>query len=163
MSPLAPPTACVFDDPGLIAAVFAWLDREIETGRAAATVSVPDLGSREWLALPDGEPAKWAAVFRAARAWYREVTTIGERTRSEARELLALFEAYALERDRADYASLREAAEQAARGIERRERQAARTASLPDRTGPELIAAAHASWGLPAPIQMPNDAHERAA
>jgi len=136
--------------PATVADAFAWLDREIASGRKAATVPVPLLGSDTWAALPDDEAAKWAAVFQAARAWLADHAQTGQRAWTEAREELARFEAYAAERDRAHYAPLRQAARDAAAGIERREREASRT-GLPHRTGPELIAAAYASWGLAPP------------
>ena len=136
--------------PDTIADTLTWLDREIETGQAAAMVSVPLLGSDTWAALPDDEPAKWAAVFRAARTWLADYAQTGQRAWHDAREELARFDAYAAERDRVHYAPLRQAATEAAAGIERRERAAART-DLPNRTGPELIAAAYASWGLAPP------------
>lgn len=136
--------------PDMLADAFAWLDREFASGRKAARVSVPLLGSDAWRVLPDDEPAKWAAVFQAARAWLAEYASIGDRVRTEARELISGFEAYAAERDHVHYAPLRQAAQDAAAGIERREHAANRT-DLPNRTGPELIAAAYASWGLAPP------------
>jgi len=163
VSPLATSTACASDAPELITAVFAWLDAEITTGRDAASVPVPLLGSPEWRALPEREPAKWAAVFVAARAWYADYTSIGEQVRADARELLELFEAYAAERDKAHYAPLREAAEQAAASIDRREREAARAESLPNCAGSELIAAAHASWGFPLPAEQQRTTLRKAA
>ena len=140
--------------PDTIETASGWLGREIETGEAAASVAVPLLGSPKWAALPDGEAAKWAAVFRAARAWLGQYAAIGEHVRREAAEELARFEQYATERDRAHYAPLRQAATEAAAAIERRERAAART-DLPNQTGPELIAAAYASWGLTPPPTEP--------
>jgi len=136
--------------PDTVADTLGWLDREIETGQGAATVAVPLLGSDTWAALPDDEAAKWAAVFRAARTWLADYAQTGQHAWHETREELARFEGYASERDRVHYAPLRQAAQEAAAGIERRERAAART-DLPNRTGPELIAAAYASWGLAPP------------
>jgi hypothetical protein len=139
--------------PATIAATFAWLDQEQAAGQRAASVAVPLFGSDEWAVLPDAEPAKWVAVFQAAASWYRDYTTIGDRIRRELREELERFEAYALERDRAHYAPLRQAAQDAAAGIERRDRQAAHAAARAriDRSGPQIIADAYASWGLPMP------------
>jgi hypothetical protein len=133
-----------------LADAFAWLDREFASGRKAARVPVPMLGTDAWRLLPDDEPAKWAAVFQAARAWLTDYARTGQRVRTEVRAELARFEGYAAERDRVHYAPLRQAATEAAAGIERRERAADRT-GLPNRTGPELIAAAYASWGLVPP------------
>ena len=140
--------------PDTVADTVGWLDREIETGQGAATVAVPLLGSDTWAALPDDEPAKWAAVFRAARTWLADYAETGQHAWREAREELARFEAYAAERDRFHYAPLRQAARDAAAGIERREREAGRT-DLSNRTGPELIAAAYASWGITPPVPEP--------
>ena len=136
--------------PDTLADAFAWLDREFASGRKAARVPVPLLGSDAWRLLTDDEPAKWAAVFQAARAWLADYVAIGDRVRREVREQLSGFEAYAAERDRVHYAPLRQAAQDAAAGIERRERAADRTGQ-PNQTGPELIAAAYASWGLASP------------
>ena len=136
--------------PDTLADAFAWLDREITSGRNAASVPVALLGSDTWTALPDDEAAKWAAVFQAARSWLADYTRTGQHIRAEAREELVRFEAYAAERDRVHYAPLRQAATEAAAGIERHERETGRT-DLPNRTGPELIAAAYASWGLAPP------------
>jgi hypothetical protein len=121
-------------------------------------VAVPLLGSDTWAALPDDEPAKWVAVFRAARTWYREYVTTGDRVRREVREELARFEAYAVEREQTEEAERRDARRQIVKSlcaaIDRREREASRT-DLPNRTGPELIAATHASWGLTPPAPEP--------
>lgn len=142
--------------PDTIAATFAWLDQEQAAGQRAASVAVPLFGSDEWAGLPDTEPAKWVAVFQAAASWYRDYTTIGDRIRRELREELERFEAYAAERDRAHYAPLRQAANEVAAGIDRRDRQAAHAAARAriDRTGPQITADAHASWGLPLPAEL---------
>ena len=140
--------------PDILADTFAWLDREFASGRKAARVSVPLLGSDAWRALTDDEPAKWAAVFQAARAWLADYAAIGDRVRNEAREQLSGFEAYADAREQAEEAARRVRRHQVVKDLsaamDRRERAANRT-DLPNRTGPELIAAAHASWGLTPP------------
>jgi hypothetical protein len=137
-------------DADTIADTLGWIEAKARAASESATGPVPLLGTPAWCALPDGDPARWAALCTAAAAWFRQYASTGDRIRSEAREELARFEGYALERDRVHYAPLRQAANEAAAGIERRARAAART-DLPDRTGPELIAAAHASWGLAPP------------
>lgn len=138
--------------PGTIAATVAWLEREQAAGRRAASVAVPLFGSDGWAALPDTEAAKWVALFQAAAAWYADFVSIGDRLRRELAEELERFAVYAAERDRAHYAPLR----QAAAGIEQRDRQAAHEAARAriDRTGAQIIADAHASWGLPLPAEL---------
>jgi hypothetical protein len=137
-------------DADTIADTLGWIEGKARAASESATGPVPLLGTAAWCALPDTDPARWAALCTAAAAWFRQYVTTGDRVRSEAREEFERFEAYALERDRVHYAPLRQAANDAAASIERRTRTAART-DLPDRTGPELIAAAHASWGLAPP------------
>jgi hypothetical protein len=137
-----------------LADAFAWLDREFASGRKAARVPVPLLGSDAWRLLTDDEAAKWAAVFQAARAWLTDYVAIGDRVRCEAREQLSGFEAYASERARieedARRAVRRQVVKDVSAAMDRRERAANRT-DLPNHSGPELIAAAHASWGLAPP------------
>lgn len=138
-------------DADAIEATAAWLDRETEAGTAAATCPVPTLGTPAWCALPDSEPAKWAAVFRAASTWYRDFLTIGERDQAQLREQIKLAELYMAERDRIETQQRREAVKHATGAMTRREREAKRAEHLPNRTGPELIGAAYASWGLDPP------------
>lgn len=137
-----------FPEAQTIQATHVWLRREIEAGQGAATVEVPLFGTAAWVALPDSEPAKWAAVFRAASAWYREFIAIPETTARELATERERFEAWAAERDRADYALFRAFCLETADMIERRERRErdAAKAVLPDRFGPELVAAARASF-----------------
>lgn len=136
-----------FPDAATIAATRVWLRREIRTGEDAATAEVPLFGTAAWVALPESEPAKWVALFRAASAWYRAFIAIPQTT---ARELAAereRFEAWVAERDRADYARFRAFCLQTADLIERRARRErdAAMAELPNRTGAQLVAAARAS------------------
>jgi hypothetical protein len=137
-----------------LADAFAWLDREFASGRKSARVSVPLLGSDAWRLLSDDEPAKWAAVFQAARAWLADYVAIGDRVRREVREQLSGFEVYVAERERieedARRAVRRQVVKDLSAAMDRRERAANRT-DLPNHTGPELIAAAHVSWGLAPP------------
>jgi len=49
-----------------------WLRAEHTAGREGATTPTPPLGSAEWCALADADPAKWCAVLAAALAWFRE-------------------------------------------------------------------------------------------
>jgi hypothetical protein len=53
----------------------------------AAAPDAPSYGSPEWLALPEGSPAKVAAVVRAAECWAVDGDELEERLR---REVLAL-------------------------------------------------------------------------
>jgi hypothetical protein len=137
-----------YPDPATIAATRAWLTREIEAGHGAASAEVPQFGTAAWVALPDSEPAKWIAVFRAARAWFADYVAIPETTARQVAEERERWEAILSDRLRAANEPFRrfclETAAMADRS-ERRERQAA-GAVLSNRTGPELIAAARASW-----------------
>jgi hypothetical protein len=135
-------------DSTTVEATRAWLAREIQAGRAAATADVPRLGTAAWIALPDSEPAKWLALLRTARAWFEDYITLPERTARELAEERACWAGIIAERDHADYARWRAFCRETAEMIERRERRerdAARK-TLPNRTGPELVAAARASW-----------------
>lgn len=53
----------------------------------ARAPDAPSYGSPEWLALPEGSPAKVAAVVRAAECWAVDGDELEERLR---REVLAL-------------------------------------------------------------------------
>lgn len=53
----------------------------------ARAPGAPSYGSPEWLALPEGSPAKVAAVVRAAECWAVDGDELEERLR---REVLAL-------------------------------------------------------------------------
>lgn len=44
---------------------------------------LPRYGSREWLALPEGHPAKIAGVVLAAECWAREADELEQRLRTE--------------------------------------------------------------------------------
>jgi hypothetical protein len=137
-----------YPDPATIAATRAWLAREIEAGNSAATAEVPQFGTAAWVALADSEPAKWIAVFRAARAWFAEYVAIPETTAAQLREERERWESILSDRLRAANEPFRRFCLETASAMdrrERREREAARRV-LPNRTGPELIAAARASW-----------------
>lgn len=49
----------------------------------AAMKPIPRYGSPEWLALPEGSPAKVAAVVVAAECWARDADELEERLRAE--------------------------------------------------------------------------------
>lgn len=141
-------------DPATVAATLGWIEAKATAAAAAADGPAPELGTAEWCALTENDPARWAAVCRAAAAWFRQYVTTGDRIRTELRAELARFEAFAAEREQLEQdaarAARRHLAREACAAIDRREREAKRT-DLPNRTGPELIAAAHASWGLTPP------------
>lgn len=141
-------------DPRAVADTLGWIAAKTRAAEASATGPVPELGDAAWCALGENDPARWVAVCRAAAAWLRELAGLGERVRTEAREELARFELahteLILAEDQAARAQRRAIAKAACAGIERRERAAKRT-DPPNRTGPELIAAAYASWGLAPP------------
>jgi hypothetical protein len=62
----------------------------------ATAPAAPVYGSPEWLALPEGSPAKVAAVVRAAECWARDGDELEDRLRSE---VLALSRANKLAED----------------------------------------------------------------
>ena len=142
-------------DADTIADTLGWIEAKALAATASASGPVPELGTAAWCALADNDPARWATVCLAAAAWFREYVTTGDRIRTEAREELARFELYASEREQAEADAARAARHQVVKelcaAVDRRTRAAART-DLPNRTGPELIAAAHASWGLAPPV-----------
>jgi hypothetical protein len=134
--------------PAVIEATRAWLAREIRAGHAAATADIPLFGTAAWIALPDSEPGKWVALLRTVRAWFEDYVTLPERTARELAEERERWAAIIAERDHADYARFRAFCLETAEMIERRERRErdAVRKTLPNRTGPELVAAARASW-----------------
>lgn len=135
-------------DAATIAATRGWLAREIRAGHAAAIAEIPLFGTAVWVALPDSEPAKWVALLRTVRAWFEDYLTLPERTARELAEERERWQQIIAERDHADYARLRAYCLDTADMIERRERREkdAATRTLPNRTGPQLVAAARASW-----------------
>jgi hypothetical protein len=137
-------------DPATIADTLGWIKAKALAAKASASGPVPELGTAAWCALADNDPARWAAVCLAAAAWFRDYATTGDRIRSEAREELARFELYAAQREQAEADAARAVRRQVVKelcaAVDRRTRAAART-DLPNLSGPELIAAAHTSWG----------------
>lgn len=152
-------------DAATIADTLGWIERKAEAAEVSASSPVPELGTTAWCALADNDPARWATVCRAAAAWFRQYVTTGDRIRTEAREELARFELYASEREQIEADTARAARRQVVKelctAMDRRTRAAART-DLPGLSGPELIAAAHAAWGLapPVPEYAPEDVPE---
>ena len=53
----------------------------------AATGSWPTVGTPEWCALPDDDPAKLAALFDAARHWALRMETCQQARREFGREV----------------------------------------------------------------------------
>ncbi len=66
---------------------------------------VPTYGTPEWLALPEGDVAKVAAVVRAAECWATEGDELEERLRSEVEALRVAHK----RDDDADYLARRDA------------------------------------------------------
>lgn len=73
--------------------------REWAARLIAAAPAAPSYGSPEWLSLPEGSPAKVAAVVRAAECWAVDGDELEDRLR---REVLALSRANKRAED-ADY------------------------------------------------------------
>jgi hypothetical protein len=71
----------------------------------AAAPDAPAYGSPDWLALPEGTPAKVAAVVRAAECWATEGDELEGRLRHEVEHLAAAFKAD----EDTDYAARRDA------------------------------------------------------
>lgn len=142
-----PPTADQVD------ATLAWLDSRINSAAAAASdTPYAPVGSPEWLALPDNDPARWLSVLCCGRAWYLDLVRLPERVRAEVAEMIELCELYLAERDRIDAEIRREITKDCIAAMERHERELKRRGVvLPSKSGPELIADAHRSWGLPVP------------
>lgn len=141
-----PPTAAHVE------AAFEWLDTRIDKATAAAdNAPYAALGSPEWCALPDNDPRRWLAVLGCARAWYLDLNRIPEKIRAEVAEVIELADYLIAERDRIDAEIRRQVVKEATAAMERHAREVKRRGTLPNKTGPEAIADAHASWGLPLP------------